>query len=256
MKILCIYLFVVFLFIACRSTEKGFLLTVDKKTPNYFLDSTLRALNQTKYVEQGNYRGDITQVTVLNRGYDQFAFISMHNEALSNGSISYPNKLYISLFWVDKWVLKDSLTIDEMMLYEPDSIWLQDVNFDNQLDFVLDYPTLIHNREIHEYQLLLVDKQTNMKKRSISSTDIIEFVPSTKSIMTWADGGYFSQAKLLHSWRADTLQLVRSIIGVENGKGFRSDIEEKFFENGKLVKTINKKFNDSDEAYEYFESWE
>lgn len=138
-----------------------------------------------------SYHHYITQVNVVSQNNDRFAFFSINGEAIENDSVIPPNTLYVGYFHIDKWVLKDSIVLDEMTFYFPDTIGKEDANFDNQKDFILVYTIRTGSRIANCYEFLLLTAQKNISKLRLYSTDTIAILRKTKTIITWGDGGNF-----------------------------------------------------------------
>jgi hypothetical protein len=230
----------------------------DNNTIQYFLDSAMFVLNQKKSLQNTSYHHGIVQVDIISQHYDTFAFISIHGEAIENDSIVFPNSLYIAYFHIDKWVLKDSILLDEMSMYLPDTIRKEDINFDNQTDFVLVYDIKSASRMVNSYELLLFNPQKNISKLRLYSTDTISILPKTKTIITWKDGGNFgTHEKNAYCWNNDTLQEIRrlekSISMNKQGKIIGYDMTEYVLQNNKLV--TKHEWLEKIET-DYFEKWQ
>lgn len=238
--------------------NQGDTIKKENNTMQYFLDSAMFVLNQNKSLQDTSYHHYITQVNVVSQNDDRFAFFSINGEAIENDSVIPPNTLYIACFQADKWILKDSIVLDEMAMYVPDTISREYVNFDNQMDLMIKYSIMNISRVIVCYDLLLLNSKKNISKLRLYSTDSIAILPKTKTIITWGDGGNFdTHEKNIYHWNSDTLQqlkkLEKTISINEQGRFNDYKMVEYVLKNNKLVK--KRAWLEKSET-DYFEKWQ
>ncbi len=263
---LSLFLVCTYLYIACgqnkiESKVVDNQIDTTKKEDNtmkYFLDSAMFVLNQNKSLRDTSYHLEIAQINIVSQNNDRFVFISIHGEAIENDSIDFPNSLYIAYFHIDKWILKDSIVLDEMAMYFPDTIRKEDINFDNQTDFMLVYDIKSASRMVNSYELLLLNPQKNISKLRLYSTDTIAILPKTKTIITWADGGNFgTHEKNIYCWNSDTLQEIKrleKIISINKQEKIMGyNMTEYVLKSDKLVK--KRAWLEKNET-DYFEKWQ
>ncbi len=229
----------------------------DRNTMQYFLDTAMFVLNQNKSLQDTSYHYGIVKVDIVSQNYDRFAFISIHGEAIENDSIVFSNSLYVAYLHVDKWVLKDSILLDEMAMYLPDTIRKEDVNFDNQKDFVLVYTIKSASRSIYLYKLFIAKSKANYQIVSLySSFSDLNISAQNKTIMTGEDGGMFGlNSKSIYCWSSDTLEEIKRLEKIilldKQGQMIGDETREYRLKNNELVVKKELK-NESD----YFEKWQ
>lgn len=227
----------------------------------YYRDSVFWALQKLQHIKDTNHiYTSINSVKNIEIANDKLLFVYVDNFTVM-ADFALQKDCYV-LRWNDKqWQVIDSIkfawipNVSETI----DTVQLADVDFDGQQEIVLRFSSVSGSRGIYPYELFKYDATKQSLRYFLSletSLDEIILNHRAKTIMLGTDGGVFSQYKEVYTWVADSLQIQKSIISYENGKGCRNVIKEQKFKNGVKSKLKKTTFTNCDKAWDYFEKWQ